>query len=128
MLYETFAPPVLPFLVVTIITPFEARAPYIEAAAASFNTCIDSMSLGFNPPIPPTGIPSTIYNGALSPKDEKPRIFTDDSAPGRLSWVTVTPATLPCNCPVAFAEGIDLRSLTFTTDTEPVISFLAWEV
>ena len=45
-LYETAVLPCFPFLVVMMITPFAALEPYREAAAASFNTVMDSISSG----------------------------------------------------------------------------------
>src|SRR5882672_9525450 len=42
----TFSFPPDPFLVVIMITPFDALVPYIAAADASFRMVKDSMSLG----------------------------------------------------------------------------------
>jgi hypothetical protein len=71
-----FVLPALPFLVLIIITPFAAREPYIDAAEASFNTEMVSISLGLrlarrllefvrllaSPVL--TGIPSMTKSGA----------------------------------------------------------------
>ena len=45
-LYVTLILPALGGIVVTTITPLEARDPYIAVAAASFNKVIDSILFG----------------------------------------------------------------------------------
>src|SRR5699024_2646852 len=90
-----FTSPGVPFLVWTITTPLAARDPYIAAAAASFSTCIDSISDGltlFKSP----GEPSIITNGLLLPKELDPLILILIPAPGApLEGVTLTPGAVP---------------------------------
>ena len=72
--------PFFPFLVSITITPLAARAPQIEAAAASFKKVIDSTSFGFKFFISKSvGNPSTTNNGRLiaSVKLLLPRIFIE---------------------------------------------------
>ena len=89
----------LPFLVVTRTTPLAARAPYIAAVAASFNTEIDSMSLGLISVMLP-GIPSiNIKASGVAPNDPTPRtrivpVFSPGRPPG---CVIVTPGICPVN-------------------------------
>src|SRR5882757_6624581 len=55
-------------LVVITMTPLAERAPQMEAAAASFNTVIDSTSLGLmlEKSLPIMGKPSTTTNGCCA--------------------------------------------------------------
>ena len=87
-------------MVVIKITPLAAREPYREAAAASFNTVIFSISLGLieaitlnalespltaDTAISPetTGTPSITYNGSLEAFIEPvPRTLICKPAPG----------------------------------------------
>ena len=71
----------LPFLVVIIITPFDAREPYIADADASFKTVIDSTVAGFNEAkneeeptfvVLSSGNPSITIRGSLLAKSELP--------------------------------------------------------
>ena len=48
----------------TTITPLAAEVPYIAAEAPSFNTCIDSISSGFNAEEFVVCTPSITHNGA----------------------------------------------------------------
>jgi hypothetical protein len=47
VLKAIFILPSAPFFVVMMITPFDAREPYMAVEEASFNTVMLSMSLGF---------------------------------------------------------------------------------
>src|SRR5258708_18920558 len=117
--------PAWPRLVVMITTPFVARDPYIDDAAALFSTSMDSMSAGFTsarrltmlswvlagaPPdalvieFAPPGIetllirtPSTTNNGSpLSLSDVTPRIWICPPPPGApLFMLMRAPTTLP---------------------------------
>src|SRR5665647_1291701 len=110
---------VLPLLVVMTTTPFDARIPYSAEAAWPFRMFTLSISLGsisterFAKSVPVTelpvetslaediGIPSTTYNGVLSPvNDREPRIVIFDDAPGiPEEGVISTPESLPCKAP-----------------------------
>ena len=112
----------IPDLVVMMITPFAARAPYKAAAVLPFNTEIFSISSGFNaerpspPSFPPQrpacpkllvsmGTPFTTYNGwSFPPKEEPPRMITrvDPAAPDA-GGDTFTPAILPVRAFPTFA-------------------------
>src|SRR5690554_1245907 len=75
-----------PLLVVMTITPLPARAPHIEAAAASFSTVMLSTSLGLMLLISPSyGKLSTTISGLVSPlivlKPLTRRLGLDDGAP-----------------------------------------------
>ncbi len=76
--------PVLPpLLVVTRITPFAPRAPYIAADEASLSTSIDSISFGFKNWKLDITTPSTTYSGlAEAFIVEIPLIITLNSPPG----------------------------------------------
>ena len=98
--------PFVPFLVVTMITPFDAREPYKAVADASFKMVIDSISLGlmvFNrfaepeTPFPSTGTPSITINGSLLALSEAPpRIRMRLPPPAAPPPVVIErPATLP---------------------------------
>ena len=85
---------------VTITTPFAARAPYNAVDAASFKTVIDSMSSLFKFAIlAEYGTPSTTYKGSFEDEIEpKPRIRTAGADPGcPLVEVVVTPGAIPSN-------------------------------
>ena len=97
-----------PFLVVMMITPFDALEPYRAVAEASLSTLIDSMSLGlmvFNRfaepamPLPSTGTPSITINGSLLAFNEAPPLILIRLPPPAEPppLVTCNPATLPCN-------------------------------
>ena len=85
VLKAIFSLPSAPFFVVIMITPLDAREPYIAVEEASFNTVMLSMSLGLIilrkllefPEIPPcsNGTPSrTISGSLLAFNDAPPRI------------------------------------------------------
>src|SRR5699024_5751456 len=88
----TFSSPLLPFLVVIIITPLEARDPYIAVAEASFNIVKDAMLCeliklkGFEAPEMPAlskGTPSSTINGLLFAFNEAPPLIRIlDPVPG----------------------------------------------
>ena len=123
----TFASPFLARFVVMIITPFAACAPYIEADAASFRTCIDSTSLLLIivPGLSRVITPSITYNGPLASlrNEEAPLIdVLVLRPPGVPSVVIVMPGTRPCNDCRTFPVGVSDTSFIFTTDTEPVKS------
>ena len=64
--------PLVPDLVVTIMAPLFALAPYSAAALAPFSTLIEAMSSGDRLLIsPPSGTPSTTYNAWLLPEIER---------------------------------------------------------
>src|ERR1035437_3025913 len=91
-----------------MITPFAALDPYIEEAEASFNTCIDSVVLGFK--LAKTsglvvGTPSMIDNGWVSPKVFTPLIKTEALAPdGFPDFSIYKPGTFPCNACITLPE------------------------
>ena len=70
----------------------------------------------------PIGTPSMTYSGAELPKEPKPRMRTDGSAPGWPSLVICTPATLPSSIDEMFECETRFSSSAFTTATEPVRS------
>ena len=107
-----------------ITTPFAAAEPYNADADASLSTCIDSISAGLISATEVNWIPSTTNKGSLEPKVLKPRIRIFAPAPGTPEEVTVTPAARPCNKLSMFGPGFAVMSLTFTTATAPVTSFL----
>jgi len=77
-----------------MITPFEPATPYI-AADASFNTCMDSMSLvliSWRLLL----TPSTIMSGELLPNAVIPLIRISLAAPGCPDVMIVTPEARPC--------------------------------
>ncbi len=91
-----------------MITPFDALEPYNAVADASFNTLIDSISLGLmvlnkfpepEMPLLSTGTPSTTISGSLLAfKEAPPRIrilLPPPALPPPL--VTCKPATFPTN-------------------------------
>ncbi len=103
--------PACPRFVVTIITPFAPRVPYMAVAEASFKISIDSISEGFilssglsdGPVTAPTLVPGTIktpsitYRGSLLPFMEfVPLILIEEGAPGCPELIlTTTPAAFP---------------------------------
>ena len=128
--------PVLPFFVVTIITPFAARAPYMAVAAASFRIVILSISFGLIPAmddcfistmllassprsgmsVPSKGIPSNTHNGSCVPFNEAvPRIRIRAGAPGAPEVVvTATPAICPANAWSILFAAPTIPSVTST--------------
>jgi len=83
--------------VVTNITPFAPREPYIAVAEASFNTSIDAISEGFNELSEPPIKPSITTNGPLSACIEFiPRTRIVEEEPGCPEEDTIlTPAKRP---------------------------------
>ena len=120
------ASPLFPFLVVIITTPFAALDPYKDAAAASFNTVVDSISSGLIelntfedaalcPKFPVViATPSTIYKGEVLPVIEPiPLIWISPEDPGApVLEETRTPDTFP-----AKALSID-STLTLLSSSE----------
>ena len=121
-----------------IITPLDAREPYIAEADASFKTVNDSMSLGLinesglaTPDIPLLlngTLSITIKGSLLALSEAPPLILIVLPEPGAPPFeVICTPATLPAiscsglvNCPCT-------KSLEETLVTLPVKSFLRTE-
>ena len=106
---------------VTRITPFAARAPYM-AAEASFSTEIDSMSSGLRRLNERSAIPSTTISGEVFPKVPFPRIrMSAPSSPGSPERVlAMIPAVLPARVLLKLAAETFLISSPLTDDTEPV--------
>ena len=116
----------------------------MAVADASFNTSIDSISLGFknarafsvcfsSPPkdsgVVPlllllNGTPSITYKGSVPPKNElEPRILILRPAPGAPSFcVTFTPASLPCMACKILPGLSRIMSSLFSLCAEPVKS------
>lgn len=113
-----------------MMTPFEAREPYIEADAASFNTCMLSISLAFSEfKARVVGTPSTIYNGSCEELNEPiPRMRTVPTPLGEPVAVMVMPGTLPCKARIGSGSAVVFKSSVLTTATEPVRSALRWVV
>src|SRR5688572_23792 len=89
---------VAPDLVVIWMTPFWARAPYVEDAAAPFTTSMLSMSWGLMSFIEPfITMPSTTISGErLRLIDLAPRRMIEGAVPGRpLGMMTWAPVTFP---------------------------------
>jgi len=117
-----------------IITPLDAREPYIAVADASFKTVKDSISLGLilakiplEPPTPSfvIGNPSITIKGLLEALiEDPPLILISDPDPGAPLVVTVTPATRPCNKFSAVTILPFVKSLAVTDSIDPVASFL----
>ena len=84
-----------------LITPFAAREPYSEAAAAPLSTSIFSMSsASMSAMLAPRITPSTMYSGSCERPEALmllgPRSRIDGAEPGRPEpETTVAPATLP---------------------------------
>src|SRR5690606_6145326 len=100
----------------------------MDVAEASFNTLNSAISSGLiddrlNPSI---GKPSTTYKGELSCVIElPPRMIISDSSPGwPESELTCNPATRPAKACAILGTGARLISSTFTSESEPVKSFL----
>src|SRR5690606_30082973 len=135
--------PALPFLVVIRMTPFIARAPYNEVAAASFRIWNDSISPGLRPatddprrvvgaPVDSWSLeiftmsskitPSTTQRGLLSPvMDVAPRTRILGAAPNVPdTFCTDTPAACPSN--IRLTSGIPARwaSSALTVEAAPV--------
>jgi len=119
--------------VVIIITPLEARDPYIAVAEASLRTETDSMSLGFTKErkleLPDTfpleiGIPSMMIRGSFEAfRDEPPRILIVAPEPGAPPEVLITtPGVLPTSNSWGEVIAPWLKSLELTLATEPVAS------
>ena len=89
----------------TTITPFEARAPQIEAAAASFKIEIFATSFGLMEAKPvEIGKPSTTISGSASDCNVPlPRILKEISPSAVV--VACTPATLPTRRSAIVTEG-----------------------
>ena len=105
------------------MTPKGAREPYIDDAAASFNTEIFSISCGlivFKSP----SIPSIRISGLPlepSPIVPLPRIFILAVLSTSPVLVEIcNPGTNPCNAIVALATGRDSNSFAVAIPTEPV--------
>ncbi len=95
-------------LVVMLMTPFPARAPYSDAPAAPSTTSTFSMSRGFKSDRFPLMItPSTMYSGSWPRPDALidvgPRSSTAGCEPGRpLADTMFAPGTFPCSCVSGF--------------------------
>ncbi len=111
-------------LVVMLMTPFPARAPYSEAPAAPFTTSTFSMSLGFRSDrLPLMMMPSTMYSGSWPRPDALidvgPRSSTAGCEPGRpLADTILAPGTFPCSAVSGFdpATGSCEASTRFTVN------------
>jgi hypothetical protein len=97
----------------------------MATAEASFNTSMDSMSLGLMSLVEPKKItPSNTYSGSvLAEMEFVPRMDTEPVLPGTEDpWLMLRPAVLPCNAYIMFVTG-RFMSLSFGTEaTEPVMS------
>src|SRR2546429_763160 len=102
-------------------TPFAPRTPYIAVAPASFRISIRSTSPGLSqdnprPVVTCTGIPSTTYNGSVSPwMDPRPRIWTEMPPLG--NRMTCTPALRPSSSSSTCAAGMPCTSTALTVET-----------
>ena len=121
---------VRPDLVVMLMTPFAARAPYIDAPAAPFTTSTFSMSCELIEGRPPVRMtPSTMYSGSWERPaaliDVGPRRRTSGAAPGRpLDWLTFTPGTRPASWLSGFTAGTGTSERS-TRATANVVAFWA---
>ena len=106
--------PASAFFVVTTITPLAARAPQIEAAAASFKIVTLATSFGLILLKPPsTGNPSTTSKGcALAYKEVCPRI-SNVGFPSA-SRVEASPAVVPINREAKLVAGLSNCCLEIT--------------
>ena len=100
------------------------------AEAASFSTCMDSMSFMFREfREAVVGTPSITKRGSCEELNEPiPRILTVPAPEGEPSVVMVIPATLPCRARMGSLSEDDFKSLVCTTDTDPVRSAFLWVV
>ena len=131
--------PFLPRFVVTKMTPLAARDPYMEVAAASFNTSIDSIDSGsisakaFVPVKEEVmfvmGTPSITHKGELKSRCSAlkvlypRRMVAVPPLPGApLMLETSNPATRPCNKLERFEVGTLIRSSPLIEVIAPVIS------
>ena len=118
--------PALAFLDEIIITPLAPRTPKIANEEGSFNTSIDSISLGLIKLILSVNIPSTTYNGFVLYLLTVPLILTSGSAPGCPEFTTDKPETLPCKDATGLVFGLSATIFPSTLTIEPVKSrFLA---
>ena len=91
------------------------------AAEASFNTEIDSISVGFIPPSR-SGTPSITTKGSLLPREFVPRIrIVVPPPPGSSAvWKPMTPGIRPTIPLVKLVVGDAFNSSPVTLATEPV--------
>ncbi|MNE17241.1 hypothetical protein D3C80_1102150 [compost metagenome] len=109
-------------MVVTNITPFAAREPYIAADDASFNTDMLSTSLGLTSFSAP-GTPSMTTRGEASFIVPLPRINrSNPSAPGLPEVCAIlSPEALPTKAEAKFIFGrLTVDSSNLTLETDPV--------
>ena len=108
-LKANFASPYFPFFVVTRITPFPARDPYIAPAAASLRKVTFSIDLGFNKAnsVELTIIPSMTNNGSLPALIEPyPLILSMGKDPGDPDPLSeITPEICPANASAILLIG-----------------------
>jgi hypothetical protein len=95
----------------------------MAAEAASFNTSILSISLGFIEFKELKGTPSTTYNGSLEEFiDPTPLMRIETLPPGcPLFCVTCTPANRPCKAWSNPVTGVPAYSLELTEETAPAM-------
>ena len=116
-----------------MITPLDAREPYIAAAEASLSIVNDSISSGLSrskgfdmaPPAPcAIGTPSMTINGSLEALSEAdPRILMREPEPGPPSpGVTSRPGTLPLSMSWVLTTAPLFRSSALKAMMEPVRS------
>ena len=114
----------------------------MEAAAASFSTCTDSIMLGSKSAkvfVPVTGdtkecigTPSTTQSGwpSLAPftsRELNPRTAITAALPGAPDcWIMFTPAKRPCNMLVILAEGSSFISSAVTVEMALTTSLFFW--
>ncbi len=98
------------------ITPFEALAPYMEAATASFKIVIFSTLSGLtdskSSPLPIKGYPSTTIKGVLTPEMVESPLITIVPL-----FDTETPALCPSS--IVLNEGCNL----FSSDSEVIVEY-----
>ena len=101
----------------------------MEAEAASFNTCIDSMSFMLRElSVAVVGTPSMMKRGSCEELNEPiPRMRTVPVPEGEPLDVMVMPGTLPCKARIGSVLAAVFSSSVFTTDTAPVKSALRSE-
>src|ERR1019366_9248338 len=125
-LKRTPSPDALPLFVVTEITPYPARDPYSDAAAAPFTTSMLSMSFGLMSASEADAIcstPSTMNIGdcdrPVASIDCGPRSTIEGTAPGRPEVDTMfAPVTLPCSSAsgLEFGTGMSAELTCATTN------------
>ena len=92
------------------------------AEAASFSTCMVSMSFMFSVfRLVVVGTPSMMKRGSCDELNEPPpRILTVPAPTGDPLLVMVIPGTLPCRARIGSVSLLVFSSSVFTTATEPV--------